>query len=476
VNLRDQVLHGLRWTAGARFGGQLVTWAITIVVMRLLSPADYGLLNMAAAFVGLFALFSEFGLASAIVREREIDEATLRKVLGFVIVVHGALAGLLAATSPLVARFFGERRLVPVTCALALQFPLSAFMVVPDALLERRMQFKKRSLLSLSASLANSFVTLGLAWSGAGVWALVWGNLVGVAWLTLATNSFSRAPLLPSFSFSGASRFLAFGGRITLGRLLYFAHSQADSFIGGKLLGATPLGYYAVAKHLGTLTVQRASAILNQVSYPAFASIQDRPDLVAYNFLKAVRLLCFVTMPVQWGIAAVAPEVVAVFLGDRWTAVGVPLAILAMAVPLQFVQLMLGSPLQAVGRPDVTVRMQLVNCVCYPAALLLGVRWGVVGFSGGIASAVVVTFLWNLRQALPVLGVRPRDVMAALARPAFASLSMFAAVCAIRSVLGLGAGARLALLTASGAAVYIGVTFAIDRRGVRELLQLVRGR
>jgi O-antigen/teichoic acid export membrane protein len=131
-----RIVAGFGWTAGGRFLGQLVAWGVSIVVVRILTPEDYGLLAMAAVLTGFVALFSELGLGWAVVHAQTVDLLTLRKVFGLVVVVNGALFAFVFAVAPLVALFFGEDRLTDIIRVIAVQFLISAPGVIPDAILQ----------------------------------------------------------------------------------------------------------------------------------------------------------------------------------------------------------------------------------------------------------------------------------------------------------------------------------------------------
>ena len=151
MSLRSQVLTGFRWTATVRFLSQVLAWAITLLVVRLLAPADYGLLAMATVFVAFLTMFSEFGLGPAVVQRRDIDDPLLKRVFGVILIVHASLTLVLVLAAPLIAEFYREPRVAPVVRVLSLQFMISAFVVIPDAMLQRRMEFKHRSLLDFSS-------------------------------------------------------------------------------------------------------------------------------------------------------------------------------------------------------------------------------------------------------------------------------------------------------------------------------------
>src|SRR5665647_184336 len=133
MNLRSQALSGLRWTASVRLVSQVITWAITLVVIRLLTPADYGLLAMATVFVSFLAMFSELGLGAALVQKADVDDELLKRAFGVILVIHFSLAALLMLSAPLIGDFYNEPRVVPVIRVLSLQFVLAGFSVIPDA-------------------------------------------------------------------------------------------------------------------------------------------------------------------------------------------------------------------------------------------------------------------------------------------------------------------------------------------------------
>jgi O-antigen/teichoic acid export membrane protein len=179
MSLRNDVLHSLKWLAGARLAGQLVAWAITIIVIRILKPSDYGLMAIAEVMIGFAALFQELGLYSAMVQKRDLTQRQIEQAFGLLIVANMGIYLLVFALAPFLAQFFGDPRLTTIVRVLGIQFPLASVGVVQDAMLSRSMRFKRKSIANVVIVLGNGFTTLGFALAGAGVWALVFGNLAG---------------------------------------------------------------------------------------------------------------------------------------------------------------------------------------------------------------------------------------------------------------------------------------------------------
>lgn len=470
MTLRKLVVSGLFWAGGTRLLGQAFTWAVTIVVMRLLGPQDYGLLAMAMVAVSLLTLVSEAGLGAAIVQAKELDDGVLRSIFAASIVVNITAFATLFLAAPAVAAFFAEERLVLIVRILSLQFLIGIFAIVPGALLARRMDFRVCGLAALTSSVIGSLVTLVLAYAGHGVWALVAGTLAASLCQTIGINILSPFMVRPSFALGAANRLLLFGGQVTTARVLWFVYSQADMLIAGKLLGKEALGFYSVSMHLASLPIQKLSGVVNQVGLPAFARTQTDDALAAAYLLKALHVAALAAFPVLWGISAIAPEIVAVLLGDKWTKATVPLQILPLVMPLTMASVIFSTALQGVGRGGIVVRNLITACIVMPAAFWVGAHWDVAGLCLAWVLAYPVVLGLNFNRMLPVIGLTWRDMLRVLAPVVLATASMYGAVGAVRSLVGeaLGASGLLPLLIGVGMGTYGLVLWTGHRKSVEE--------
>lgn len=479
MSLRSQALSGFRWTASVRLLSQVITWAITLIVIRLLTPSDYGLLAMATVFVSILAMFSEMGLGAAVVQKAEVDVTLLRRVFGVVLAIHFSLAALLALTAPLIASFYGEPRVTPVIQALSFQFVLAGFAVIPDAQLQRRMEFRNRSLLDLSGAIIASLTTLVMAFSGAGVWALVAGSLLSQTWKTIGINWLSPFPHWPDFSLSGMRSMLRFGGQIAASQLFWMVFSQVDILLCARWLGKEVLGFYSVAMHLASLPNQRISGLVNQVAFPAFSNMQKDIARVGANTLAGVRILSFFAFPILWGLSSVAPELVDVILGSRWASAAIPLQALGLIMPLRMMGNFVQVAVQGIGRSDIVLRNAMTAALIAPMAFFAGIYWGGL-FGLSLAWLVVspVVFLQGVIRGLPALGLRLNTLLLAMMPAAGASLLMYGAVVVVRHLPAIATGdglLRLCVLVTVGAVTYGVVSLGMNSKGTNEVITMVRG-
>jgi O-antigen/teichoic acid export membrane protein len=475
-DLGGKAATALRWAGGATATGQLITWAMTILVIRILTPEDYGLMAMATVVIAFLMLVNELGLGAVIVQRESLDLDTVRTIFGITLIVNTLFFALLWLAAPLISGFFHEDRLTTIVRVLALQFVIAAFEIVPVAQLERNLDFKRKSLANLAANVAGGAASLVLAYRGLGVWALVSGNLVLVTTRMVLLNIAAPFLHLPAFNVRAAANALAFGGLVTLERAMWFLYSQADVFVVGRLLGTRILGVYSVAMQLASLVMHKTGGVLYEVAFPTFARTQeDRRRLSAY-VLKAKRLVGFFGFPIFFGIASVAPEMVQVLLGSSWSAAAPALCLLSLVMPLRMASNVLPPALQGSGRPDVSVLNLLLALVVMPLAFLAGARWGLLGVCWSWVLAFPPVYLMMLLRSRHVLGVGVGEVLRTMALPALASAVMFGAVSLLRHLLGesLEPAIRLPLLIAAGAACYGALVWFAGRALLLEALALLK--
>ena len=475
MSFRNEVLRGLKWTATGRLTSQIVTWGVTIMLLRLLNPEDYGLMALASIFSALFTLLAEVGLGPTLVQNKDLTPQRVKQIFGLVILTNAAAALTMAfVVSPLVAMFFGEERLQLVIQVIALQFVPAAFAIVPGALLERNLEFRGKTIADLVSNIGGSLLMLWLAYHGFGVMALAWGSL-GVATIRAVGLNIARPmSMLPSFDFKGCGGLFNFAGNVTGTQLIWFTYSQADLFIIGKFLGKHDLGIYSVSMDVASLPASRVSAILNQVVFPSLSKVQREGGPVSYYMLVGLRTISLLSFPVMWGLSSVAPELVQVLMGDKWLESVTPLALLCLIMPLRVLSPLLHSGLYAVGRADRSFNITFITAVVMCLSFLVGAQFGLLGLSLAWLVAFPAVFLMNLIGSGACLGLTTGRILGALSRPALASVVMYAAVAGSRLAVDAPAAVKLGALIAIGAATYLLVSWWLNREGLVEVRGLLR--
>ena len=459
-----------------RATAQLVGWLITIVAMRLLRPADYGLMNLAEIFIGLCVLVNHLGTIPALIQHRDIDASLIRKTFGLVLASNAGFYLIAFFGAPYFAGFFGEPRLAAILRILALGLVIGAFAAVPSALLQRELKFKSISLIDFGAGLAGAAATLLLAFEGRGVWSLVLGNLTTMMCSAGGLVLVTRFCVAPDFNFVGLGRLFSFGMKVSGAGIIWYFNRNIDALLVGKVLGKQDLGYYSVANTLALMPVTKIMGLTNQIAFATYSRIQDDRARVRGYFLESAGLASLVFFPATWGLAAVASDFVDIVLGPRWHEVALVLAIVAFAVPFRALTLLMGPLVDGVGEPGVGLKNTLTTSLIVPAASLAGLHWGLIGLCIAALAGIMLAIIIILRRNLALLGIGYRELWSAIFPPMLAAAAMYAAVVAARLMLFNTMPAyRLPALIVVGASVYGAMTLIFNRRTVLRSLQLIRG-
>lgn len=477
MTIERRAAAGLKWSSIAKLVGQAATWAITLVVFRLLRPEDYGLMALAMVLISVFSGVAELGLGSSIVQAATLSGRELKRLAGAIGVLNVVAAAVIAVGAPLLAELLGDSRLTVILRVLSIQFLLTAVDAVPSSIAYRRMEFKQLAGIELAATLFGAVTTLILAWSGAGVWALVFGSLGASGLRTVLFVSFGEL-VRPSLDLRGIGPHIRFGGTVTVTRFLWQLTSQADILVAGRLFTRDVVGLYSVSMHVATLPMAKVMGIINQVALPTVSRMQEETSRLRLRLLHSLRLLALGAIAAMWGLCSVAPEFVDVVLGDQWRAAILPLQLASLVMPLRMLQMVLATALTGVGRADVELRNTIVGALVLPAAFLIGARFGLNGLAISWLIAIPIIFAANFPRTLPPLGFGFADLAAAVRAPVLAGGAMYLAVSGTRWIMAdAGEAARLSILILVGALAYLLAVQLTDRSiwaDVRKLATALR--
>jgi O-antigen/teichoic acid export membrane protein len=470
------VRSAVLWRSGTQIIGQLIAWGSTFLVIRILSPADYGLFAMTQVVLFLLGMLSGYGLANALIQKPEVTHRDLRQLFGMLVLLNVGLALAQLLIAPLAAVYYRQPIIADLLRAQALLYLTTPFSAFAYALLARRMEFATQAKVNLLSAVAGALAAIGGASAGLGVWALVWAPIVLFATRAIGLTIATRTLVWPSFDFRGAGSMAKFGGLIAAGQLLGFIQFQADVLIGGRLFTAEAIGLYTTAIFLTQIFNNKFLPALNEIAFSAYARMQAEPAALAGALLRAVRVVLMVAMPFFFGLAATAEPVVRLVLGEKWVG-AVPLVqLLAVAMPCMTVQALLQPASDALGRPGIAFGTSIFGALLMPAAFLIGTRWGVIGMAAAWLVAYPILLIVAVQRTLPALGLRAGELVTAAAPSVGAAAVMVGVVAALDGVVPLPDFARLPVLVAAGGAAYAGVLWVGARGAVREAVALVRNR
>jgi len=472
--LRSQVRSAVIWRSGTQVFSQLVAWASTFMVIRILNPTDYGLFAMTSVVLVLFGLLNGYGFANAAIAQRDGGKEQLRQLFGLLIVVNVALTTLQILLAPLVAAYYRQPVIADMLRVQALIYLTNPFQALGYAVLSRAMDFRRQAQVNVASALLSAATALGCALAGFGVWTLVAAPFVMFASRALGTITVAKAWMWPSFDFKGAKALASYGGTIMAGQIFWFLQTQSDIIVAGRTFAPHELGFYTTALFLSQIFVTKVVPPLNEVAFSAYARIQDDLSAVAAGFLKSVRVIMTIAMPFCLGLAAVAFPAVKVMLGDKWMASAQIVQLLCIAMPFMTLHVLFGPAANACGHPRVTTRSAILGAVLMPLCYMVGVHWGAPGIAASWLVAYPLLTIISAIWIMPLIGVKARDIKDALLPPVLAALAMALGVTALeRALPAMSPLLRLSLEVATGGAIYMGWMLAFARDRLRELTDLV---
>lgn len=379
MSLINSAIRGVFWSGISQFSTQLYQFIVMIILARLLFPEDFGVIGMAVIFTGLVQTINELGLSAAIIQKKNINDNHLSTSFWISLGLGIFLCITTVAISSYIADFFKNELVGPVVSVLSIGFILGSFGVVHRSLLQKNVEFKKIAVTEISASVMSGTVSIILALFGFGVWSLVFGTIL---------NNFTRIILLwkvctwkPSmiFDLTSFKELFSFGAHVMGSQFLNYIDSNVDYLLIGKFLSATTLGHYNLAYQLSMFPLTRISSIITNVTFPTFSIIQDDNEKLRYAYLKVIKYISTVTFPMLAGLIVVAPDFIPIVFGEKWTPMIVPLQILCVAGALKSVGSTVGTILLSKGRSDIQFKWNIFTAIVLPIAILLGIRYGIIG-------------------------------------------------------------------------------------------------
>src|SRR5438132_2304909 len=377
--LDRSLLRGVAWTAAAKWASQALSWVSWLIVARLLTPEDYGLVGMAAISLGLITLVAEFGLGTAVLAVRELSVAQINQLNGLAVLL--GLASLVASCAVAIplGRFFHAAQLPLVVAAMSTTFVITSFKTVPLALLQRELRFKALALIDLGQALVLAISMIVLAAAGLRYWTLVCGGVLGALISTGAVLRLRHPPLAwPRLHSLGQATTLS--SNVLISRLCWYTSANADFLVAGRILGKAALGFYNVGWTLANVSVDRITALVGQVT-PAFLSaVQTDPAALRRYLLRITEGIALITFPLGLGLALVAQDFVLVILGSKWSATIAPLRLLAAYGAIRSITPLLAQVLHTIRDTRFEMWNMAAAAVGMPTSFFVsGQRWGTVG-------------------------------------------------------------------------------------------------
>ncbi len=473
--LTRQAMGNMAWVAWGSGAVAVLRVLVLVVLTRLLTPADFGLVSAALVVISFSLNFSQLGLGPALIQRPDLQPRHVSSAF-FASIGFGLLiAAIIWLGAPLISEFFRMEQLTPVVRVLALVFPITGLATVPESLLQRDLRFRllaNRDILAYG--IGYGAVGVGLAVLGWGVWALALAQLTQVLVRTVILLRLSPALVPARPTWRSFVELMDYGVGQSMSRVGVILANQGDNLVVGRWLGAVPLGNYSRAYQLMAVPAGLLGDVLDKVLFPTMARVQDDPRRLATAFLRGTALLALVTLPVGVVAAVLAPELVSVAFGSRWAGLVAPFQVLALGMMFRTCYRMSDSLSRATGKVYRRAWRQGLFALLVFLGALAGQTHGITGVATGVLLAFFLNYLSMAQLSLGITQVSWGRFLQAQMPAVRLSLVVGAATMAtmigmrhsgLPPVVGLAVGA-LAAVGSTLAAGWAAPIFALGHDGV----------
>lgn len=437
-----------------RWGMRLIGLVSTVILARLLTPEDFGLVAMASLVIGLLQSFSQMGVQMLIIREPELTDAKCNTAWTIQFLQGVVIASCLFLVAPYAALYFKEPRVVEVIYWLALGAIIMGLANIGMVLVRKELDFARDFRFNIYVRLMTAIATVALALALRSYWALVWGQIIAAILRVLL--SFGMHHYRPRFSLVYFRQFLRFAAAILPFNIGYYLNNMADVMVVGGIGTTAQMGSYSVSSDVSSMATREVVDAMGRGLYPNLAKLTDDPEKLATAFLHVLNAVTVMCLAFGLGLYAVAEDFVMVVLGSQWSSVVPLVKWLALYMALgSLVNVLTSHILVVTGHERASAVLIWVRiAILVPMVVFAGTRWGIEAIAAAAASSSLVMLIISIRYATRVLPISVAQVIGSLWRPAVASGAMVIGIHLLHmEQLGLPF-VTLALDVTAGAVIY----------------------
>lgn len=394
-SLKEKTIAGMLWSSVGRIGTMLINFLSNLVLARLLMPDDFGCIAMLYVFIAVSAIFVNGGLGSALIQRKDPTHLDYTTVFYWNLVFSLVFYALLFFSSPLIANFYAMPQLSAVLRVQSLTLLIQAFAIVPATQLQKQLRFKELSVRNLIASSLGTVIGIVMAFCGLGVWSLVASAIVSsIASVLLLWRMSDWRPTW-EFSFASLKSLFSFGGLMLLSSLVETIYTNIQRLIIGKVFTAADLGYYNQAKKLEEVPTTTLSTIVNEVSFPIFAQLQDDRERLNAALRKNIKAVTYLNFPLMLLLIVVAHPVITLLYTAKWEAAVPYFQILCLTGAIYTLNTLNTNIIKSLGKGKLFFFLQFGKRIVGIGMIIGGIQFGIMGMLYAIAIFDYFCYLVN---------------------------------------------------------------------------------
>lgn len=426
-SLKNKAIKGVGWSFVDNIANSGITFLVGLILARLLSPSEYGIMAMITIFIAISNSIIDSGFSNALIRKVEIKRIDYNTAFLFNLVISFFLYIVLFFVSPLIASFFEESILVEVIRVIGFVLIINALSIIPRTIFVREVNFKTQAKVSLISSILSGFVGISMAIYGMGVWSLVGQQMARQLLNTVFLWTYSRWRPILEFSKSSFQEMFGFGSKLLLSGLIDTIYKNIYYLIIGRFYTATQLGQYTRAEQFNVIFSSNLTSVVQRVIYPVLSSIQDESERLREAYRKVIKTTMLLTFSCMLGLAAIAKPLIIILIGDVWLPAAYLLQIICfsgMLYPLHAINL---NILQVKGRSDLFLKLEIIKKIIAVGPIVLGIFCGIKYMLwGSVVTSLIAYFLNSYYSAVLICYPTKEQIKDVL--PSFIISALIAAI------------------------------------------------
>jgi len=453
MTLKQKTVNGLLWSFIENFSNQGITFIVGIILARLLTPEEFGLIGMITIFIAISTSVINSGFSQALIRKKDCTDTDYSTVFYFNLLVGVVLFAILFFAAPLIAGFFNEPQLTKLVKVLASVLVIDAFTIIQRTKLTKRIDFKLQTKISVIADIVSGVAGIAMAYTGFGVWSLVARQIIQRALNALLLWVWNRWIPLLVFSKESFKELFSFGSRLLVSGLIDTAYRNIYLLVIGKFFSAAELGYFTRSEQFQKLPSQNINAVIQRVTYPVLSSMQDDKSRLKNNYQKLIRSTMLITFVLMLGMAAVAEPMIITLIGEKWRPSIIYLQMLSfvgMMYPLHALNL---NMLKVSGRSDIFLKLEIIKKILAVPTIVIGVIWGIKIMIAGMMVNTLIAYYLNSYWSGRFIGYSFKQQVTDILPSFSLALTMAVAVYLLGLILPFSMLLKLILQIGAGAAI-----------------------
>jgi len=474
-SLSQRVVRGGFWVFLLRITQQLFNFVRLVILARILSPNDFGLMGIALLTMATLDTFSQTGFQQALIQKKEDIKPYLDSAWTVLVLRGFILFAILFFIAPFAASFFNAPEARPIIQVIGFAVLFQAFTNIGIVYFQKELEFNKQFIYQLSGTVADFIVAISAALILKSVWALVFGLLAGN--FVRLVVSYLIHPYRPhlTFDLGKAKELFGFGKWILGSSILVFLLTQGDDIFVGKLLGATALGFYQMAYRISNIPATEITHVISQVTFPAYSKLQNNIPKLREAYLKVLQVTAFLSFPIAGLIFVLAPEFTKIFLGEKWMPMVPAMQILVFAGLVRSIAATTGPVFHAVGKPKIDTKWQIIRLLVLAALIYpFTIKWGILGTSIVVFLSIFVSNIGFSFDAIKITKCRFIEFSKVIVLPLINGMVMVSSMFILKTYINITGILNFILLLSVGILIYLAIIYIFDKHLNYNMRQLLR--